>query len=131
MSIKKLFLIIVGSLSLGLGVLGIFLPLLPTTPLLLLSAACYIRSSDRLYQWLITNKRFGAYILNYREGNGIPLKAKVIGVCTLWISMLFTVIFVIPLMVIKILLLLIASYFTWFILKQKTLHKNVVERESY
>ncbi|WP_156290275.1 YbaN family protein [Oceanobacillus salinisoli] len=124
-SIKKLFLIVAGSLSLGLGVLGIFLPLLPTTPLLLLAAACYIRSSNRLYHWLITNKRFGLYILNYRDGNGIPLKAKVIGVTLLWVSMLFTVIFVVPLVIIKILLLLIASYFTWFIIKQKTLQQNV------
>lgn len=122
---KRMFLIIVGSLSLGLGVLGIFLPLLPTTPLLLLAAACYVRSSGRLYHWLITHKRFGPYIRNYREGNGIPLKAKILGVSLLWISMSFTIIFVIPLISIKILLFLIAAYFTWFILKQKTLEKSV------
>jgi len=122
---KRIFLITVGSLSLGVGVLGIFLPLLPTTPLLLLAAACYVRSSDRLYHWLITHKHFGPYIRNYREGNGIPLKAKIIGVSLLWISMLFTIIFVVPLVSIKILLFLIASYFTWFILKQKTLEKTV------
>ncbi|BAC15305.1 hypothetical conserved protein [Oceanobacillus iheyensis HTE831] len=119
-SIKKAFLLIIGSISLGLGVLGIILPLLPTTPLLLLSAACYIRSSDKLYQWLITNKYVGSYILNYRSGKGIPLKAKIIGVSLLWISILYTIIFVVPLVIVKILLFLIASYFTWFILKQKT-----------
>lgn len=121
---KRSFLIIVGSLSFGLGVLGIFLPLLPTTPLLLLAAACYVRSSDRLYHWLITHKRFGPYIKNYREGKGIPLKAKVIGVSLLWLSMSFTILFVVPLVSIKILLFLIASYFTRFILKQKTLEKD-------
>lgn len=124
-TIKRIFLIAIGSLALGLGILGIFLPLLPTTPLLLLAAACYIRSSKRLYNWLITNKRFGPYIRNYREGNGIPLKAKVVGVTLLWISMLFTVIFVVPLIAVKILLLGIAAYFTYFILKQKTLHQNI------
>lgn len=122
--VKRIFLIIVGSLSFGLGVLGIFLPLLPTTPLLLLAAACYVRSSDRLYHWLITHKRFGPYIKNYREGKGIPLKAKVIGVSLLWLSMSFTILFVVPLVSIKILLFLIASYFTRFILKQKTLEKD-------
>lgn len=127
-SIKKSILIIVGSLSLVLGVLGILLPLLPTTPLLLLAAACYIRSSKRLYDWLITNKYFGPYILNYRQGKGIPLKAKVIGVILLWLSMLYTIIYVIPLIFVKILLFLIGSYFTWFILKQKTLRKNVQVR---
>lgn len=111
-----------------LGVLGIVMPLLPTTPFLLLSAACYVRSSDKLYQWLITNKYFGSYILNYRQGKGIPLKAKVISVTILWISMLYTIAFVIPLVMVKILLFLIGSYFTWFILKQKTLRKNMQVR---
>jgi uncharacterized protein len=123
MFIKRLFLVIVGLLSLGLAIIGIFLPLIPTTPLLLLAAACFIRSSDRLYNWLITNKYLGPYIKNYREGNGIPLTAKIIGVSLLWVSMLFTILFVVPLMAIKVLLAGIAAYFTWFILKQKTLVK--------
>ncbi|MBP2079343.1 YbaN family protein [Oceanobacillus polygoni] len=127
-SIKKILLIIAGSISLGLGVLGILLPLLPTTPFLLLAAACYIRSSDKLYQWLITNKYVGSYILNYREGKGIPLKAKIVSVSLLWTSMLYTIAFVIPLVMVKILLFLIGSYFTWFILKQKTLRKSVQVR---
>ena len=127
-SIKKMFLIITGTISLVLGVLGIMLPLLPTTPFLLLSAACYVRSSDKLYQWLITNKYVGSYILNYREGKGIPLKAKIVSVSLLWVSMLYTIAFVIPLVMVKILLFLIGSYFTWFILKQKTLRKSMQVR---
>ena len=123
--IKKGLLIIIGTISLGLGILGVILPLLPTTPFLLLSAACYVRSSDRLYHWLVTNKYFGSYIENYRSGNGIPLKAKVISIIILWVSMSYTIIFVIPLFPIKILLVLIGSFFTWFILKQKTLHDTV------
>ncbi|WP_096270899.1 YbaN family protein [Paucisalibacillus globulus] len=123
MYIKRLLLVISGLLSLGLAVIGIFLPLIPTTPLLLLSAACFIRSSDRLYQWLITNKYLGPYIKNYREGKGIPLSAKIVGVSLLWISMLFTIFFVVPLVAVKLLLAGIAGYFTWFILKQKTLIK--------
>lgn len=129
-TITRFLLITAGSLSLVLAILGIFLPLLPTTPLLLLAAACYVRSSERLYNWLITHPRLGPYICNYREGNGIPLKVKVIGVATLWASMLFTIIFVIPLVSVKILLALIGSYFTWFILKQKTLERDVKVRES-
>ncbi|MBT2214782.1 DUF454 family protein [Virgibacillus dakarensis] len=122
--VKKGLLIICGTISLVLGLLGIVLPLLPTTPFLLLAAACYVRSSRKLYQWLLNNKYFGPYIENYRAGKGIPLRAKVIGVSLLWISMGYTVIFVIPLFAIKVLLLLIAAYFTWFILKQKTLKKQ-------
>ncbi|HLR60966.1 MAG TPA: YbaN family protein [Lentibacillus sp.] len=122
--IKKLLLIIAGSISLGLGVLGVILPLLPTTPFLLLAAACYVRSSERLYYWLITNKYFGSYIQNYRDGKGIPLRAKVIGVSVLWLAMSYTILFIIPLLSIKLLLAGIGAYFTWFILKQKTLQNE-------
>lgn len=122
--LTKLLLIIAGSISLGLGLMGIVLPLLPTTPFLLLAAACYVRSSNRLYEWLISNKYFGSYIKNYRMGKGIPLKAKVMGVTVLWISMGFTIIFVVPLMAIKFVLFGIGLFFTWFILKQKTLQKT-------
>lgn len=122
--LKRILLIIIGSISLGLGLLGILLPLLPTTPLLLLAAACFVRSSDRLYQWLITNKWMGPYIENYRAGKGIPMKAKIIGVSLLWISMGYTIFFVIPLFFVKLLLFLIGGIFTTVILKQKTLHKT-------
>ncbi|TFJ91439.1 YbaN family protein [Lentibacillus salicampi] len=119
--VKKVLLIIAGSLSLGLGILGIILPLLPTTPFLLLAAACYVRSSEKLYQWLITNKYFGSYIQNYRDGKGIPLKAKVVGVSMLWLAMGYSILFIVPLITVKLLLAGIGAYFTWFILKQKTL----------
>ncbi|GAA0431347.1 YbaN family protein [Lentibacillus halophilus] len=122
---KKIVLIIVGSLSLVLGVVGIILPLVPTTPLLLLAAACYVRSSNRLYHWLISNKYAGSYIQNYRDGNGIPLKAKIIGVTALWLAMSYSILFVVPLLAVKILLFIIGAYVTWFILKQKTLHNKM------
>lgn len=119
--LRKVFLIVVGSLALALGVIGIFLPLLPTTPLLLLAAACYVRSSDKLYQWLINNKWFGKYIENFRSGKGIPLKAKVLGITVLWLTIGYTVIFVVPLNAVKVLLILIAAFFTWYISSFKTL----------
>ncbi|WP_368653967.1 YbaN family protein [Ornithinibacillus sp. 4-3] len=122
--LRKIFLVIVGSISLALGVLGIFLPLLPTTPFLLLSAACYVRSSEKLYQKLITNKYVGKYIQNYRSGKGIPLKTKIFAVTLLWISMGYTVIFVIPLIAVKVMLTMIGLFFTWVILKQKTLRQE-------
>lgn len=121
---KKAFLISCGSLSLGLGIIGIILPLLPTTPFLLLSAACYARSSQKLYHWLIENKYVGSYIKHYHAGKGIPLKAKIIAVSVLWLSLSFTICFVVPLVVIKVLLAMIGAYITWFILKQKTFKKR-------
>lgn len=74
-----------GFLSVGLALVGIFLPLLPTTPFLLLAAFFFARSSDRFYAWLHTNRWFGEYLRNYREGRGIPLREKVITISLLWI----------------------------------------------
>ncbi|MBS4538796.1 DUF454 family protein [Clostridium sp. D2Q-11] len=74
--IIKGILVFIGTLSVILGVIGIFLLLLPTTPFLLLAAACYIRGSKKFYNWLISNRFFGKYIKNYSEGKGIALKTK-------------------------------------------------------
>tara|TARA_B100001758_G_C17940791_1_gene368277 strand:+ start:133 stop:561 length:429 start_codon:yes stop_codon:yes gene_type:complete len=65
-----------GSLFVALAAVGVALPGIPTTPFLILAAACYIRSSQKLYDWLISNKTFGPYLKDYREGKGIPKKAK-------------------------------------------------------
>jgi|JYMV01.1.fsa_nt_gi hypothetical protein len=80
-------LVVAGSLCVGLGILGIFLPLLPTTPFLLLAAACYVRSSRRLYDRLLAHRWAGQYIRNYREGRGMPLQAKVFSIGLLWITL--------------------------------------------
>ena len=64
--------IILGTVSLALGIIGIFLPLLPTTPFLLLTAALYFRGSPRLYQWLLNHKCLGPYIRSFRENKAIP-----------------------------------------------------------
>ena len=75
----------IGSLSLILGVIGIFLPILPTTPFLLLSAALFFRSSPRAYDWLLTHKYLGPYIRSFREDRMIPLRAKIISISLLWL----------------------------------------------
>lgn len=79
-------LVAAGTLSLGLGLFGIFVPVLPTTPFLLLAAACYARGSQRFYCWLINNRLFGTYIRSYREGRGLPLKVRVFTVIILWLT---------------------------------------------
>jgi len=116
----RYLLIIAGTIFLGLGVIGIFLPILPTTPFLLLAAACYARSSKRFYDWLMNNKWFGAYIKNYREGRGVPLKVKVFTISLLWITILVSVFFVISDFWIKIVLIIIAIGVTIHILTIKT-----------
>ena len=79
-----------GTLCVALGVLGMFVPVLPTTPFLLLAAICYARSSERFYQWLLRNRWFGEYLRNYRAGRGIPLREKLLTLITLWLTIGFT-----------------------------------------
>ena len=119
----KTICIILGTISLGLGILGIFLPLLPTTPFLLLTAALYFKGSPRLYQWLLNHKYFGTYIRNLRENKAIPLRAKIISLLLMWGTMLYCIFFLIPLVWVKILLFLIAAGVTYHILSFKTLKK--------
>jgi hypothetical protein len=109
-------LISAGTLSVGLGILGIFLPLLPTTPFLLLAATLYSKSSKRFYHWLMNNKWFGQYITNYREGKGIPWKVKIISVSFLWITITFSIIFV-DILWVRIMLGLIAAGATFHIFR--------------
>lgn len=82
----RYLLLAVGWLSVALGVAGIFLPLLPTTPFLLLAAACFMRSSPRFYDWLVLHPRLGPWIADYLEGNGIPLKGKLYTLALMWAS---------------------------------------------
>ncbi|MEK1906315.1 MAG: YbaN family protein [Pseudomonas sp.] len=79
-------LLAVGWLSVVLGVIGIFVPVLPTTPFLLLAAACFARSSKRFYRWLVEHPRLGPWIRDYLDGNGIPLKGKVYAISLMWTS---------------------------------------------
>ncbi len=86
MDVRKAILIFVGTLCVGLGLLGMFLPLLPTTVFLLMAAYCYSKSSDRFYNWLLTNRYCGKYISNYRSGRGISMRQKVSTIMILWAS---------------------------------------------
>ena len=87
----KILLITIGIISLALGVLGVFLPILPTTPFLLLSASLFAHSSDRMYNWLLNHKVFGEYIRSFREDKAIPLKIKIYSISLLWIVMSVTI----------------------------------------
>ena len=75
-----------GFVAVSLGVVGIFLPILPTTPFLLLAAFLFGRSSERFYRWLHANRWFGAYLTNYREGRGLPAREKAMTILALWLT---------------------------------------------
>ncbi len=122
-NIKKpihILLLIIGFISVGLGFAGIFIPVLPTTPFLLLSAAIFARTSPRFYNWLITNRYFGSYIHNYRNGNGIPLKSKIIAITMVWTSILFSVLFLINNIIADIILIAIAIAVSIYLLSIKS-----------
>ncbi len=101
--VAKILWIILGSLFVIIGGIGAVVPGLPTTLFLILAAACYIRSSQKLYDWLITNKTFGPYLKDYREGRGMPRNAKILAVSMIVLFTGFAVFFAIESLVIRIL----------------------------
>ena len=113
----------------GLGLLGIFLPILPTTPFLLLAAACYAKGSQRFLHWLLANRYLGAYIRNYRERRGIPLRTKIIGLSVLWATIGYSCFVAIDGRWVRLLLLAIAGGVTVHLIRFPTLtrHPNRTE----
>ena len=92
-----------GCLFVGLGAIGAVVPGMPTTVFLVLAAACFIRSSQKLYDWLINNKTFGPYLKDYREGKGIPRRAKILALSMIVIFVSFAVFYAIEATQIKVL----------------------------
>jgi len=128
-TLTRWLLMTIGIISVGVGTAGIFLPLLPTTPFLLVAAACFIRSSDRLYQWLLHNRWFGSYVRNYREKRTLPLRAKVIALVLLWTTMTYSVFILLRHWALQVLLLLIAAAVTVHLLGPKTIPENTGKSE--
>ena len=106
--LSKQLLMAAGTISTAIGILGIFVPILPTTPFLLLAAACYIRSSERFYCCLLNNRLFGTYIRNYIEGRGMPIRIKICTIILLWITIGISVCIGTQNLVVRIVLVLVA-----------------------
>ena len=113
----------VGLVAVGLGLMGMFLPLLPTTPFLLLAAALFFRSSPRLYAWLLGHRTFGPYIRNFREHKAIPLHTKIVSVSLVWLTLLYCAFGMGFPVWLSVFLLLLAAAITWHILSYRTLKK--------
>jgi uncharacterized membrane protein YbaN (DUF454 family) len=105
------------------GILGAILPLLPATPFLLLASACYVRGSTTLHNWLMTHKYLGPYITNIRDKRGMPIRAKIVTITVLWISLLFSI-YRVEWLVLDLTLVVIGIGVTTLILKLKTLASN-------
>lgn len=120
MNIVRILLIIAGWFFTVLAIIGILLPLVPTTPFLLAAAACFYRSSDRFYHLIMDNRYFGHYLREYQAGRGIPLRIKIITIVFTWSSTLVSVIFIAPYWWLRILLLAISLAVTIHLLRIKT-----------
>lgn len=121
-ALKPLFLAC-GFIFVGLGIIGIVLPVLPTTPFLLLAAACFARSSEKWNNWLMSNRLFGNYLKSYQEGRGIPLKVKATAITFLWVTILISIHFFIENWIVEIILISIAMAVTIHIITLKTCRK--------
>ena len=122
--------IVAGTISLGLGAAGVFLPILPTTPFLLLSAACYYKGSERMHRWLLNNKLFGSYIRNYKEGKGISKIAKILSLFLLWITIGYSVFFMVGSYVVQLILFAVAIAVTVHVATLPTLRKLQSQRKK-
>ena len=123
--IVRAFFFSAGTVSLALGAIGIVVPVLPTTPFLLLALACYLRSSKRMTRWILTNKYFGDYIRRYREGKGVPLKTKILAVAFLWITISFSAYFMLQKwLIIQLILFVVAIAVTIHLVRLPTYKKQ-------
>jgi len=107
-SARKIVLVTAGTICAALANLEIFLPLLPTTPFLLLAVTCYTRSSDRLNNWLTNHLWFGPYIRNYRDYRAVTLGTKILSITFLWATMATAVLAVVDHWALHVLLIAVA-----------------------
>ncbi len=123
-SFKKGLFVLCGTICLGLGTAGVFLPILPTTPFLLLSAACYYKGSERMHCWLLNNRLFGKYIRNYREGKGVSSRGKILTLFLLWTTICYSAFFLVNIIVVQIILFVIAIAVTVHVTTLPTLRRS-------
>jgi len=119
----RLLWVLLGSISVGMGVIGIFVPGWPTTIFLIIASYFYIRSSDKLYNWLLNNKILGIYLKNYYSGKGMPVKAKIFSISMMWVFGLLSIFLWIPsnFIIIKIIVFILLIIGSIFILRVKSL----------
>jgi uncharacterized membrane protein YbaN (DUF454 family) len=122
--IKRTIFTVFGTIFLIMGAIGVFIPVLPTTPFLLLAAACYLRGSERLHRWLINNRVFGEFIRNYTEGRGIKQRQKIYTISFLWLMIIFSIIYVVENYLFRISLLLITLVVTIHIMILPTIKQS-------
>jgi len=121
----------VGWISIAGGVVGLFLPLVPTVPFLLLAVFCFSRSSERFHTWLVDHKHLGPMLKDYLVHGGVPLKAKALAIGTIWVSFPASTYFLVEIFWVKVLLLSTAAAVTVYLVIIPTVapKKKVQRRE--
>lgn len=109
-----------GWVALGLGAAGVFLPILPTAPFVILAAACFLRSSERLHSWIVEHRVFGIHVKDYLAGKGLQRRSKVAALTTLWASVSFSVALFVPWFFVDAALIVIAALVTAYIVRLPT-----------
>lgn len=118
--LQRYFYLISGFLLVAIGVVGIFLPVLPTTIFLILASACFVKSSPKANEWLRNHKVLGMYIKNYQDKSGLTIRAKIFNIAFLWTMILLSVFYFTEEFYIRVLLLLIAVGVTIHLIMIKT-----------
>jgi uncharacterized membrane protein YbaN (DUF454 family) len=111
---------LLGLAFLGIGIVGIFLPLIPTTGPLLLAAFLFARSSERMHRWLVEHPRFGRFISDFQSGRGIPLKTKIVAVSAMSAAFTYTIWWVLPNLVARIVVGVVWAWAAWYVLHLPT-----------
>ncbi|MFQ3684333.1 YbaN family protein [Roseiflexus sp.] len=118
--VTRAVLIIIGTITLGIGILGMFLPGLPTTPFLLVTAACYMRSSERLYGWLIGHPRLSPHIERFNRERSMTLQAKLVILALAWTMLIGAAIFLVESLFMRVFLVVLAIIKTIVFARIKT-----------
>ena len=117
---KKGLYVVLGTLALALGFIGLFLPVIPTTPLVLVAAACYMRGSERLHGWLLESKWFGETIRTYQAGQGLRKATKIRSFTLMWIVIIVSAVFYVESLLIRLVMFGSAIYATRVLLRLPT-----------
>ncbi|MGC9517112.1 MAG: YbaN family protein [Methanomicrobiales archaeon] len=120
MELKRLFFLSLGTAFFSLGAVGAVLPVLPTTPFILISVFCFGKSSKKVERWISKNKYFGSYIENYKEKKGVPLDIKIKSIVFLWIMLIISIIYFLNNYYLYLLLIIVGMAVTLHILMLKT-----------
>jgi len=116
---KPLYLLL-GLVFLGIGIVGVFLPLIPTTGPLLLAAFAFARSSERLHHWLVNHPRFGKFISDFQAGRGIPIRTKIVAIVAMALAFGYSIGWVVPHPIAKGVVAAIGVWAMWYVLHLPT-----------